>query len=216
MALAKRNLRLTVVGLCAFVGLIAGLFVSLNWKTTKEIDLSQFEGTILHSPREINTFSLTKTDGSLYSADHLKGQWTLMFFGFTSCGSICPVTMSELAKTYKLLLQENIKPLPQVVMVSLDPQRDSLDKLNAYVHAYHRDFYGARGSLKAVKKMAQDLGVLYEKSIPSLQLPENYNIQHSGTIMIFNPKGQLAGFFTMPHKAKSIVKDYKLLIDYWK
>lgn len=212
MTLRQKHIRITVLSLFAFIGLITGIFFSQAMGVSKKVDLSQFEATILQNPRELSPFALTGIDGKAYTNESLEGQWTLMFFGFTSCGSICPTTMAKLAAAYTLLKKEAIEPLPKVVMISLDPKRDSLERLNAYVKSFHPAFFAAYGEAKLVRAMTKELGIVYEKVIAKENLPENYDIQHSGTVMIINPKGQIAGFFSMPHKAELIAKDYNLLI----
>lgn len=208
MFMRKNQIRLIVVLLLAISGFFAGLVLFQNWKVDKAIDPNQFAGTILKYPRELSAFQLKGIDGQPFTRESLKGQWTMVFFGFTSCGSICPLTMAKLAKTVRLLEKQGIQPLPKVVMISVDPERDSLTKLSDYVKAWHPQFYGARGKATAVRKIAREFGADYEKTIPAGQLASQYDIQHSGTIMLVNPQGLLAGFFTVPHKPALLAKDY--------
>lgn len=135
------------------------------------------------------------------------------FFGFTNCGYLCPTTMAELAKMYRTLEEEGVQPLPRVVMVSIDPDRDNLEKLNQYVKAFDPHFYGARGSDEIVKQMTREMGIAYAKiAIPNDNDPHNYDVQHSGAVMVFNPNGELNAFFTTPHQANLLAKDYQLLV----
>lgn len=213
MANPKNRVRLTIVGICALMALFLGFFISqhLYWK--KGIETSKFHGTILEKPRDVAAFELTGIDNRPFNNDSLHGRWTIMFFGFTNCGSICPTTMAELGKMYRVLEEKDAKVLPQVVMVSLDPERDSADKLNHYVKVFDRHFYGARGEEDAVKLMAHEMGVAYAKiALQGNGDAENYEIEHTGTLMLFNPKGQLSAFFTMPHKAALLASDYLLLV----
>lgn len=199
--------------LLALSALITGLLVSHFMHKEKKIDPSQFHGTILQKPREIEQFELTGVDNKPFNNQNLQGQWTLVFFGFTRCGYLCPTTMTELAKMYHLLEQKEVKPLPQVVMISIDPSRDSLEGLKHYVTHFDSHFYGARGDIDLVKKMTHEMGIAYSKVlIPNAKDPENYDIQHSGAVMLFNPKGELSAFFTTPHQADLLAQDYQLLV----
>jgi len=211
---AKKNrITLTVLALLAFGALITGIFVSQHLSTLKKIDPNLLHGTLLDKPREVNQFSLTGTDSLPFTNASLQGQWTLVFFGFTQCGYLCPTTMAELAKMYRLLEDNSVKPLPHIVMVSIDPQRDSLDKLNQYVTAFNPHFYGARGNEEAVNRMTRELGIAYARvALPTVEDPKNYDVQHSGALMLFNPKGELSAFFTTPHQADFLAKDYQLLV----
>lgn len=204
---------LTVSILVGLVALFAGIFVFQHSHFKEEIDPNTFHGTYLKQSRPISDFHLTGTDGQVFDNDHLKGQWTMVFFGFTNCGYVCPTTMAELGKTYRLIKEKNIKPAPKVVMVSIDPDRDSLEKLNSYVHSFDVNFYGARGSQDKIKRMTKEMGVVYTKVLPKNNQPaENYDIQHSGAIIVFNPKGELNAFFTAPHHAEDIAEDYRKLV----
>lgn len=208
----KNNNRKRIVVVLGLVGLMAGFFVSQLLRSTHTLDVSEFHGTILDTPREVRPFNLMGTHHQVFNHDSLKHQWTMMFFGFTTCPSICPVTMTELSKMFRLLEEKGVKPLPQVVFLSLDPERDTLPKIERYVTAFHPQFLGARGeSEQSVKAMAQEMGIAFEKIIDK-ENRGNYNIEHSGTIMLFNPQGQLTAFFTMPHQAALLAEDYQLMI----
>ena len=137
----------------------------------------------------------------------------MVFFGFTHCGYMCPTTMAELGKTYRLLAEKGVSPLPQVVMISVDPDRDSLVKLGHYVKAFDPHFYGARGSEASIKSMSSEMGIAYLKvADKDAKNTNNYDIEHTGSVMLFNPKGELAAFFTSPHQADLLAKDYTLLV----
>jgi protein SCO1/2 len=189
----------------AFLALALGLYLSPKQSPS----LSKLHGTALQNPREIEAFSLAGTNVPIFDNKALQGKWTMIFFGFTNCGYLCPTTMAELGKMYKILEQKEVKPLPQVLMISIDPERDSLDKLKDYVTSFDPHFYAARGDAKDIQKMTKELGVAYAKvNVPG---QETYDIQHSGTVMLFNPKGKLSAFFTSPHQAALLAEDYTAL-----
>lgn len=205
----KTRINITVAALLALVGLVLGVFISQQVHFHQEKNLSEFHGTLLDTPRDVSTFSLVGIDDKPFCNQQLKGRWTMMFFGFTNCGSICPTTMSELAKTYQLLTTNGVSELPKVVMVTLDPDRDSLVKLNQYVKAFNPNFYGARGDETAVEALAREMGIAYTKvALKS----SSYNIEHTGTVMLFDPNGKLVAFFTTPHHATQLARDYQLLV----
>jgi protein SCO1/2 len=213
MSAQKNNVKKTVAVLLVFIALITGVYVAQQYPSKKKIDLSEFNGTLLKKPREINQFSLTGTDNQVFSNESLKGKWTLFFFGFTNCGFVCPTAMAELAKMYRILEESQVSPLPRVVLISIDPERDNQDKLKSYVKAFHKQFYGARGAEEVVREMTKEMGIAYAKiALPGSAEGENYDMQHSGAIMLFNPQGELAAFFTTPHQATLLAKDYSLLV----
>lgn len=208
MSLKARGVTFTVVILLALAGLFSGVFVGQHIHFKKKIDISKFHGTYLEHPRAVNQFSLTGIDNTTFDNKSLQGKWTLLFFGFTNCGYICPTTMAELAKMYRILEKKGVKNLPQVVMISIDPERDNQQKLNNYVISFHPNFYGARGDDESIKSLTQEMGIAYEAKNDS----KNSDIQHSGTLMLFNPEGELSAFFTTPHRADLLAKDYQLLV----
>lgn len=204
---------LTIVVLLAIVALMAGLFLSQHLHTKKAVDASQLHGTLLDKPRSLPDFSLSATDNKPFDNARLNGSWTFIFFGFTNCGYLCPTTMAELGKMYRLLDKNQVTPMPQVVMISLDPARDDLDKLKHYVKAFDSHFYGARGSDDVIKALTGGLGVAYFSVIPKAGDDSKQDtIDHSGAIMLINPQGQLAAFFTTPHHAEWLAEDYQRLV----
>lgn len=200
-----KRITLTITILLAMMALMAGLFVSQH--------IPQLHGTRLDEPRTIQPFSLTGIDDKPFNNDSLRGSWTMVFFGFTSCGYMCPTTMAELGKTYRLLEEKGVKTLPKVVMISVDPDRDNLVKLGHYVKAFDPHFYGATGSEASIKSMTRELGIAYLKvARKGTADDDNYDIEHTGSVMLFNPQGRLVAFFTSPHQADLLAKDYMLLI----
>jgi protein SCO1 len=177
----------------------------------KTIELSC--GTLLPQPRTLNAFQLTGTDGKPFTNQNLKGHWSLLFFGFTNCGYVCPTTMMAVKKIYINLKNDN-QTLPQVYLISIDPVRDTPERIRTYVTRFNPHFQGATGDQKQLDDMTRDLGVLYMKVKPSnanLQQAD-YDIDHSGTLLLINPEGKLAAIFSMPHDPELITKDYQNII----
>lgn len=208
-----KGVTFTVVITLAIASLFAGIFVAQHLHFKKKIDVAKFHGTYLENPRTVNQFSLIGTDQKTFDNSSLQGQWTLVFFGFTNCGYLCPTTMAEIGKMYRVLETNGVKELPHVVMISIDPDRDSLEKLSSYVASFHPSFYGARGEEASVKAMTREMGVAYAKVVDKDNPdPLAYDVQHSGALMLFNPQGELNAFFTTPHHADLLAKDYMLLV----
>lgn len=203
----------TIVSSIIFASMILALFIWQYQKKQNAINPDKFHGTLLNEPRGVAPFSLTGIDEKTFDNTSLQGQWTYVFFGFTSCGYVCPTTLTELARMYQLLVEKNVEPRPRIVFISLDPSRDTLSKLKKYVRAFHPDFYGARGEEPEVIKLAHEMGVASEKvPLSSSNTDTNYDIQHTGALMLFNPKGELRAFFTTPHQAEKLSQDYQMLV----
>jgi protein SCO1/2 len=203
----------TISILVALAALYAGFFVSQQGFFKKTIDENTFHGAYLQQPRALNPFHLMGIDKKPFDNASLQGHWTILFFGFTNCGYLCPTTMTKLNKMYRLLEQKGIKNRPQMVMISIDPQRDTRKKLAQYVTTFNKDFYGARGEEAAIKSMTQELGIAYEKITSKAgETTQNYQMEHSGALIVLNPQGELNAFFTPPLQADLVVKDLILIM----
>lgn len=202
----------TVGILFAIMASLTGLYVAQHINN-HQIKVADFNGTYLQNPRSVNQFSLMGIDQKPFDNNSLNGEWTLVFFGFTNCGYICPTTMAELSKMYKILEDRGVKKLPKVVLISVDPDRDDLSKLGHYVKAFHRNFYGARGDEDSLSALTREMGIAYTKVVNKQGSDEdNYDVQHSGALILFNPQGELNAFFTSPHHADLLAKDYLMLV----
>ncbi|MBA4697496.1 MAG: SCO family protein [Legionella sp.] len=204
----KKHPRLTV-----FLGLLCclliGAFVAHKSSLARHLDPTQFHGTFLEEPRSFKPFSLQSSENQPLTNDNLQGQWTFVFFGFTHCGYICPTSMAELNKMYQLIEKNETRPLPKVLMISVDPERDTLEKLHQYVKGFNPNFYGATGTETNLKQLTEEMGIAYVKvALPNTD-PKNYDIQHSGAVILINPEGKLQAFFTPPLQADMLAKDYE-------
>lgn len=180
----------------------------------KNIDANQLSGTLLDKPKLIKDFGLKNTEGGAFTPKSLKGHWTLLFFGFTRCGYVCPTSLAALKQVYEDL-QKTAAPKPQVIFISIDPQRDDLPRIQKYVTAFNKNFIGATGNNAELNTLTSQLGILYMKIIhreAKRTASDNYDIDHSGSILLIDPDGELIAVFSMPHQAKNIVKDYKTIV----
>jgi protein SCO1/2 len=210
--LFKKNRYLFPMILIVIAFIVCFMMVGNPFK--KAMDAQHFHGTLLDKPRAIKPFKLMGIDEKPFTQQALKGQWTMIFFGFTRCGSMCPTTMGTLGKMYRLLNAQQITPLPQVVMISIDPKHDSLEKLNQYVKAFNPHFYGATGDEASIQALTQELGIAYFNVTRKITSSTTYDdIEHTGALLLFNPQGKLAAFFTTPHQADLLADDYRLLIN---
>lgn len=177
---------------------------------------SSMQMTVLQTPREIGTFQLEYFQHPNYDKQSLLGKWTMMFFGFSNCPKLCPTTMSELNKVYSQLQQQHIQQLPQVVLVSVDPERDTAQIIADYAKGFNPTFIGVRGDEAQISALTKQLGVAYFKTPEPNNMAnhsgmsdhQHYSINHSGTIILFNPEGKIAGFFSMPHQAANIASEF--------
>lgn len=179
---------------------------------TKDLNTVMVSATVLTPPKLIKAFDLKDSDGASFTNKNLKGHWTFLFFGFTRCGYVCPTSMATLKQAYEKLEQNKAVPKPQVVFVSIDPERDDLQRIHRYVTSFNQDFKGATGSQLALSQLTSQLGILSMKIVRKGQPTGSYDIDHSGSILLVNPEGDLRAVFSMPHSADNIAKDYVRLV----
>jgi len=166
--------------------------------------------TMLPTPKTISSFNLTDDSGKPFTNENLKGHWTFMFFGFSGCADVCPTTLTELNKMYQQLNQGTATQLPQVVFVSVDPERDTLNVLHNYVKNFNPNFIGATGSAENLNVFVKDLGVYFAK-VP--KEGNNYGMNHSSQIYIFNPEGNWVGILNYPQPGDQLAENYKTLVN---
>jgi protein SCO1/2 len=173
---------------------------------------ARIDGVVLTNPQAMMNFQLTDNRGNAYSQADLQGHWTMMFFGFTNCGMVCPTTMAALNQMYKALQQEiPDNQLPSIIMVSVDPERDTVARMNEYVNAFNPNFIGLRGDMTQIEALEKNLHLVSVKMQAGTG-KNQYTINHSAEIMIFNPHGQLQALMAYPHKPDQMEQDYKTLL----
>lgn len=199
--------RFAIVCLVAF-GIGGALSYAMMSKT--KFDLRNIDGTVIQQPRAIKPFTLLDGNNHVFNQDNLKGKWSLVFFGFTRCGYICPTTMSVLKQAVANMEKAKIKRLPQVVFVSVDPARDDTQAVKQYAESFNPSFIGVVGDEAVTEKLARDFAVVYMKVDD--KTGGDYDVDHSGTILLVNPHGQLQAVFSMPHDPAKIAKSYKKIL----
>jgi protein SCO1 len=132
----------------------------------------------------------------------------VIFVGFTHCPDICPNTLGLLKSVYRQLEAQQ-KSL-QVVLLSVDPERDTPETLARYVQHFDPSFIGATGAKAELDKLGAAMGFVYMKSPGATA--ETYNVDHSSALILINPDGQVAGYFTQPLKIEPLVADLGKLI----
>lgn len=205
----QKNIHKTVGAICVFMALVLFLFLHkmLSPRILSPIELRANGAIIFEQPRIIRDFSLVNHNGKDFTLGDLQGRWTLMFFGFTQCPDICPTTLSSLAGMHKQLTGK-VKEQLAVVMVTVDPARDTSERLSEYVPFFNTDFIGVTGPFKTLMSLTQDVNVAFRK----VQLggdPDDYTIDHAGQVVLFNPLGHYHGLIKPPFKIsrlKSIVE----------
>lgn len=150
----------------------------------------QFNGTAFEKPTAAFPFEGISHDGQPFRMSDQRGKVVVVFFGYTFCPDVCPLTLSDLNQVVEKL-GEQAQALA-VVFVTVDPERDTVERLSAYVNAFNPTFYGVRleGQMYEATKAAY--GVFVEKNTTASSDPENYFVDHSGGVYVIDKTGNLS------------------------
>ncbi len=185
--------------------LAAGIFVAT--KMNKPADLQT--AFVIPLPNALPDFSLLDQSGELVNADTFRGQWDLVFFGFTNCPDICPTTLQTLASAKRELIDAGVDELPRIVLVSVDPERDTPEILGQYVDYFGDGNLGVTGELEGVSTLTTALGIYFEKA-PTKD--GNYGVDHSAAVLVINPDGEFSALFSAPHIVANYVHDLPIIM----
>jgi protein SCO1/2 len=180
----------------------------LSWQVLQSAQELQ-TATLLPAPAELADFALTDQHGGPFSRDSLKGQWSLLFFGFTHCPDVCPLTLQILADARRDMQANGLDSLPRIILVSVDPERDSPEVLGKYVRHFGDGTLGVSGDLTELRKLTSGLGIYFEKSGID---GDNYSIDHSAAVIVVDPDARFAALFGAPHQAENFVHDMPILM----
>lgn len=196
-----------IVILVLGVAIAAGLALALRNTGGPAAPLA---ATVLPVGNELPDFALLDHDGKPVDRTVFEGQWDVVFFGFTNCPDICPATMTVLGQAKRQLAAQGREPLPRVVLVSVDPERDTPEAMARYIAYFGDDNLGLTGDLDELGKLTDALGVFFQKSGDD---DVAYGVDHSTVVLLIDPRGRLKALFTAPHDVANLVHDLPLIME---
>jgi protein SCO1/2 len=179
-------------GLIALVALVIGVVVAINIAPPSENNKTQHVN-LYPQVRALPDFQLVDHNNKSFTSENLKGYWSLVFVGYTYCPDICPTTLAELKNVYPELQKIPTDFPVQVVLLSVDPKRDTPERLNEYINFFHSDFIAVSGEHSQLFPLVRAMGMMYSMS-ESTDNP-NYLVDHSSSVVVVNPKAQVVGRF---------------------
>ncbi len=191
--------------------LLAGvLAAALMWVWPfGESQPSVTNATVLPEGRPLPQVSLVDDQGMEWSTEALTGGWHWVFFGFTHCPDVCPTTLAHLAGALDTLRADAVTPRPKVVLISIDPQRDTPERLGRYVDHFDPTFTGVTGSAQALETLTQALGISYTLHAPDAT--GQYAVDHSSAILLINPQGQWQALWQPPHGREVLAREFQAI-----
>lgn len=154
------------------------------------------------TPKALPNFVLTDQYGKLFTSDNLKGQWSMVFVGFTTCPDVCPFTLSNLeAVRADMGFRLTPSKIPNIVFLAVDPARDT-PILKDYLNYYHPEYVGITGETQQIDNLVKGLDAYYkiDKKTPD---ERHYNVIHSANVAVINPEGQMVAHISPPFQAHS-------------
>lgn len=184
------------------VAIIAGLAVGFYF-----LRPHTFHGTVIQSPEPAYDFTLTGANGDVSLSD-FRGKIVLIYFGYTFCPDICPGTLANVAQALRDMdtKAEDV----QLIMVSLDPERDTPEKLAEYMGHFHPSFIGITGTKEQLDEVTALYGIFYQKAAGSDAT--SYLIDHTATLMVLDREGYMKLVFPFGVTAKDIADDLKYML----
>lgn len=173
----------------AALGVVAALVAAFSWGQLRADAAPTLHGTALDNPPLVAPFELTNARGERVTLEAWRGELLLVFFGFTSCPDVCPLTLGRLAKIYEDLGEpEDV----QVVMITVDPEHDTPEVTQRYAEAFHPDFVGLSGSTADIAEAAKRFYVGYR------ELGER-SFLHTDTVALLDREGRLRLCLSLIH-----------------
>ena len=184
-----------------------GLWLGTILTSQPVVEAPTISGIFFTEPKEIEDFTLVDHTGHPFHRDWFLGKWTFLYFGYTYCPDVCPLTLMELAKVQRQMAEKQSDQDTAYMMVSVDPQRDTPQRLGEYTRYFNPKFLGATGTPEELAKLAQQFGVVYMRA-PIENDEANYSIDHSSTVILIDPDAHLHAIFTPPHTPEAMVSDF--------
>jgi len=195
LALVTAALTATVLGVATWVYLDAGANGTLD-----------VNGYVLTQPRALPAVELVDERAERFRSADFAGHWSFVYFGYTYCPDVCPLTLVTLASLKGQLTPEQAAARIEYYLVSVDPHRDTPERLREYVAYFDSNFHGLTGSPSALAVLAQATETLF--GVPEDQDPDHYLVSHSSNVVLLDPHGDVHAVFTPPHDPARLAADF--------
>lgn len=179
------------MGIIALVALAIGIILASNVSPAKYAEPQHVR--LYPQPRALPDFELVDQHNQAYTKANLLEHWSLLFVGYTYCPDICPTTLAELKGIYPELQKIPSDYPIQVVLMSVDPKRDTPERLNEYINFFNPEFSAVSGEHAQLFPLVRAMGMMYSM-VESTDTPD-YLVDHSSSVVLVNPKAQVVGRF---------------------
>lgn len=201
----KRFIRILVLFVCMIsLGMGAGFYFASYYQTNTNPEI---QGLLWPESKQLSGFTTIDHDGKVFGNDRLQGKWSFIFFGYTHCPDVCPITLSVLNEVYNKLQATKQTQDLQIIFVTVDPERDTSQRLKEYVGYFNPDFIGLGGNIEQIQSLTGQIGVFFmygERSEAG-----NYLVDHTASIFLMDPNGRMVAIFAAPHQMEPILSRFR-------
>ena len=208
----KKWLPTCLIILSCVIAFSLGIYFSS--KTKPNIDHTptsetSIPGLLWPPPKQLNAFTMQDQNSQPFGLEQIKGRWSLLFFGYTHCPDICPITLSAMNQAYDEINKAYPLDTFQTVFVSVDPKRDTAETLKRYVNHFNDKFIGLTGTMDQMASFTKQLGIPYfytASQNPQQAAANYYTVDHTASLYLLDDKGRLVGLIRPPHDPKTLAQ----------
>ena len=206
MVMSKRNVIFILLILFSITGIFT-YFQSLPSLLEKKPSL--ITGKILVRPMEIDNFELIDQNNEVFNKKSLEGGWTVLFFGYTNCPDVCPTTIYKLAEIKNGIKEDLPSANFNTVLVTLDPDRDSTERLDEYIGYFDETMLGVTGTYENIQSFTSSLSVFYQR----INKEEGYDFNHTASIFVFDKDGSLFATMSPANTVGELESDFFTILN---
>ena len=208
MKAINKNLILILIFIVTVLSLFINMLTTPRTLSNNELLVNGL--FLFEKPKQISDFEFFSSDNKPFTKDNLKGNWTIMYFGFSRCPDECPTTMYELSKLVKVLRDKGYRlDNKQWVLVTIDPERDTPKIIDNYAKGFDKDFLGVSNSRPMLLSLATQLSV--NNVMPSMDnaMDHSHLDNHVNSIILLNPEAEFVGLFRPPFVTSRLSLTYQ-------
>lgn len=200
------------IAIVALIALVVGFAAS--WYVAQQRPVELESGLWFgEQARALPDFELIDHNGKALTREDFGRHWSLLFFGFTHCPDICPVALQNLSTMVTAIDDPDVTNALRVYFISVDPERDKPEVLRQYVSYFNPEFIGATAPMAQLRVLTGSLGIAHSVTNRVAGSPD-YDVEHSGAILLINPDAEFSGLFRSPQDAHAMARDITRIVEH--
>jgi len=200
--------RILFVVILGIVATAAGIW-SANIILDRQVNLKELEATRFPVARQLAPFTLVDHNNEVFNETTLRQRWSFLFFGYTHCPDVCPTTLSVLNSVAQQL--QDVDADVRFVFISVDPERDTPEKLARFVSYFNKNFIGVTGSEQQIEQFTRELGIMHMR-VAAEENATGYLVDHTASVLLIDPDGRYHAVFSPPLSAGKISDDFRKIL----